>query len=239
MEHSSSSKIIALQIGHFSNFVGTHWWNIQNASRKQTWSDNYGGEVTNRPKSTIQHDILFREGFNGGKELVHTPRLLCIDLKGSLKTLNEDGTLHLAEEEEEARPKQFIEHDENMDTTDEISLFQTEGYKKNAFLTDVAENERGKPANAKELAKKLYNLDDVVDVWSDYLGTSYHHQSILLLNNYMHNEDTSNFNMFSQGFSMNADTAFWDTWEERMHFFAEECDTLQGFQVPSLAVFIT
>lgn len=45
-------EILSLQFGHYSNFIGTHWWNIQETSF------NYNASS----QSEINHDILFREG---------------------------------------------------------------------------------------------------------------------------------------------------------------------------------
>lgn len=45
-------EILTLQLGHYSNFVGAHLWNLQE------FSFDYNSE---RP-SEINHDVLFREG---------------------------------------------------------------------------------------------------------------------------------------------------------------------------------
>lgn len=46
-------EILTLQFGHYSNFVGTHWWNIQER----------GFEYNTNQPSEINHDVLYREGF--------------------------------------------------------------------------------------------------------------------------------------------------------------------------------
>ena len=43
----SAREVITIQCGHFSNFIGTHWWNIQVVS----WS-----AMTVRP---YQIDLMF------------------------------------------------------------------------------------------------------------------------------------------------------------------------------------
>eukprot|EP00794_Sanderia_malayensis_P000588 gene588-1248_t len=212
--NSNEGGIITLQCGHYSNFIGTHWWNIQNSSRQP---------LLPRP--------FFRDGVGKSDETC-APRLVCIDLKGSLKTLTEDGTLHHDETQQNITANNTNENNSSkyrgIPTPSHVSVHETESYKKNQFLYDVAElqSDSNSPTS---LTDKLYNLDDVVDVWSDYLGTKYHPNSIMLLKQHIH--DCSNFNSFDLGFSMNTDAKFWDSWEDRMHFFAEECDKLQGFQV--------
>jgi hypothetical protein len=84
---AATREIVTLQLGHYSNFVGTHWWNIQNASFV------YHPSQMTRPKE-INNDVLFREGLNLMNEVTYTPRLIVFDLKGSLNTLKQSGTLY-------------------------------------------------------------------------------------------------------------------------------------------------
>ena len=46
-------EIITLQLGHYANFVGAHWWNMQEGSFSRTQS---GFE------KEINHDRLFHSG---------------------------------------------------------------------------------------------------------------------------------------------------------------------------------
>lgn len=66
----STREILTLQLGHYSNFIGTHWWNIQVCNYinifKTTNSliclqeSNFSYDP-NDP-SEINHDVLYREG---------------------------------------------------------------------------------------------------------------------------------------------------------------------------------
>lgn len=44
--------ILTLQFGHYSNFIGTHWWNIQ----------ELGFNYNSASSPEINHDVLYREG---------------------------------------------------------------------------------------------------------------------------------------------------------------------------------
>lgn len=79
----TTREILTLQFGHYTNFVGAHFWNAQELSF------DYTGTV----KAECNHDILYREGRTPQREVTYTPRLLLADLQGSLKTLPEDGGL--------------------------------------------------------------------------------------------------------------------------------------------------
>lgn len=47
-------EILTLQFGHYSNFVGTHLWNIQE------FTFDYNASTV----SEINHDTFYREGLN-------------------------------------------------------------------------------------------------------------------------------------------------------------------------------
>ncbi|GFW33141.1 RNA-directed DNA polymerase from mobile element jockey [Trichonephila clavipes] len=54
---SAAPEVVTIQAGNFSNFIGTHWWNIQESS------------FCYNPDSSIpldiNHDVMFREELNG------------------------------------------------------------------------------------------------------------------------------------------------------------------------------
>lgn len=45
-------------------------------------------------KSEINHDVLFREGENQQGHVTYTPRMLLLDLTGSLSHMSQDGELY-------------------------------------------------------------------------------------------------------------------------------------------------
>lgn len=219
--------IITLQVGHYSNFIGTHWWNIQHSSRRSQ-PDHEG-------KSQIEHGLFFREESELGRgRQILTPRLLCIDLRGSLKCLKEDGSF---KKDTSQHNKEKISLQSNLNNDDgddemhvddnvapcDLSIHKTETIKRLGFVSE----EQTVHENVQD--SNYFNLNDVVEVWSDFLGNDYHQKSVLLLDHYWHNSNS--FSSFGQGFAINESQTFWDSWEDKMHFFAEECDRLQGFQV--------
>ncbi len=50
----SSREIITIQCGHYSNFVGTHWWNLQESA--------FCYDQTSTQPEEICTDCMFREG---------------------------------------------------------------------------------------------------------------------------------------------------------------------------------
>nr|XP_014130128.1 protein misato homolog 1 [Zonotrichia albicollis] len=68
-------------------------------------------------------------------------------------------------------------------------------------------------------------------LWSDYLSVNLHPQSLYVIRQYLHDGDCGCLEGFGQGESLLQDPACVEELEDRLHFFVEECDYLQGFQV--------
>lgn len=241
MAGSSTREVITLQFGHYSNFVGTHWVNIQESSFCYDPGSSY--------KQEINHDVLFREGLTLRGEQTFTPRLLIFDLKGSLRNLPRYGTLY--------ETPQTSSYGNEALWSGEISVHESEPEPKNEFLMDLEAEEFETVDNRtpnhssvvdngtlnrplissfteddkRPLREKYYELDQDISVWSDFLGTSLHPKSIQLISNFLHGGNTNPFDVFGYGQSVAKDEHFYDEFESNLHFFVEECDSLQGFQV--------
>ncbi|NXG69752.1 MSTO1 protein, partial [Baryphthengus martii] len=70
-----------------------------------------------------------------------------------------------------------------------------------------------------------------VELWSDYLSVRLHPKSIYVIHQYMHDGDCGCLEAFGQGESLLQDPGCIEELEDRLHFYVEECDDLQGFQV--------
>ncbi|KFQ22335.1 Protein misato 1, partial [Mesitornis unicolor] len=70
-----------------------------------------------------------------------------------------------------------------------------------------------------------------VQVWSDYLNVHLHPKSIYVIHQYMHDGDCDCLEAFGQGETLLQDPGCIEELEDRLHFYVEECDYLQGFQV--------
>lgn len=67
-------EIITIQLGHYANFVGTHFWNTQ---------ESYFTYGESEEPSPVDHNIHFRAGLGVGNVETFTPRALIYDLKGT------------------------------------------------------------------------------------------------------------------------------------------------------------
>ncbi|NXL51729.1 MSTO1 protein, partial [Podilymbus podiceps] len=68
-------------------------------------------------------------------------------------------------------------------------------------------------------------------VWSDYLNVHLHPKSIYVIRQYMHDGECGCLEAFGQGERLLQDPGCIEELEDRLHFYVEECDYLQGFQV--------
>ncbi|KAM3962315.1 misato mitochondrial distribution and morphology regulator [Aphomia sociella] len=168
----STREILTLQFGHYTNYIGSHFWNIQELSF------DYSGTV----KSEVNHDILYREGRSTTGEVTYTPRLLLADLKGSLNTLPISGGLP---------------NDNNEDHTEWHNIEKSEepAPKKNNFLVDI--DSQGTTSEAKQ-----YNLDQDIKTWTDFLYPRLHSRSINIIDEYQHGNDAECFDISYSGKSL-------------------------------------
>nr|XP_057903244.1 protein misato homolog 1 [Doryrhamphus excisus] len=226
-------EVITLQLGHYSNFVGTHWWNLQDASL------SYDPEM---PPGEIQSDVMFREGQTLGGNITYTPRLIVMDLKGSLLTLRQEGSLYDTGKETAA-----ISWDGSLMTHKESPP------EKNSFLEDLDKLDRGdiltevdfssssqSPCERSlkvdtvnsQLARvqKSYKLEGSVKVWSDFLRIHLHPRTISVIHQYNHDGEADRLETFGQGQALLQGSVL-EELDDKLHFFVEECDYFQGFQI--------
>ncbi|CAH1796416.1 unnamed protein product [Owenia fusiformis] len=234
-----TKEIVTLQVGHFSNFVGTHWWNLQDAS--------FVYDPKEAANKEVNTDVMFREGQNLMGEVTYTPRLIGFDLKGSLNTLKQDGNLY------------DLNLEEDLKWAADVTQHKVEVGEKNDFLLDLerqqeahidgSERKRRKveedekmeigdvskessPTDIEEdLTKKLYHLEKNIKVWSDFLKIYLHPKSLYVLQDYSHNSENEPFDIFSYGSAIYNTRTHQDEIDDKLHFFLEECDHLQGFHV--------
>jgi len=241
-------EVLTLQVGHYSNCVATHWWNLQDSSFC------YDPKEAQKTPKEIESDFLFREGRTLSEEVTYTPRTLCFDLKDSLRTLRPHGSLYNS-----------FQVETPVSWPGDVTLHQTSPHPKNEFLADLEREEmqllhgHSIPRDASTSAetksdadslslsmgssnispplesshrKKLYDLDDTVDVWSDFLRPHLHPKTVSILPQYTHDDENDNLDLFCLGANiLKAHPSFEDDTEDRIRFFVEDCDSLQGFQV--------
>ncbi|XP_053337557.1 protein misato homolog 1-like [Clarias gariepinus] len=81
-----------------------------------------------------------------------------------------------------------------------------------------------------ERTQRAYRLEGSVRVWSDFLRLHLHPRTISIISQYNHDGEAARLEAFGQGEALLQDSVLKEL-EDKLHFFIEECDYLQGFQV--------
>jgi len=232
-------SIITLQLGHYANFVGSHFWNTQEASF--VYPDSHNGTNVSPEDLEINHGVLFREGVTNRGEVTFTPRLVSVDLKNALGSLPIHGDLYdkppttSHDQLESVREKNV-----HWGGTVDMTVEESEG--KNDFLNSLDQEEevqKQKSGNTNGSAgdhemlttdKETFHLESQVKVWSDFLRTRYHPRTNVVVQDYQHGDFAINpFDTYGLGYNASADLL--EEIEDRVRYFAEECDSLKGFHL--------
>lgn len=202
---SLGNEVVTLQFGHFSNFVGAHWLNIQEAGF--SFNPNFLPEINN--------DVLFREGISPEGDPTYSPRLLLVDFKKSLGHLE--------------TPSNFDKVRETVSWDDEKidNMIERDEREPNEFLKD-ADAVKNK---AVPLLKSWYDLEGSVSTWSDYLGQPLHGRSFNVLKGYHLGVNDNEYCCYSLGVDSWNDVYFQEDFTDNLRFYIEECDNIQGFHV--------
>ncbi|XP_040909005.1 protein misato homolog 1 [Toxotes jaculatrix] len=227
-------EVVTLQLGHYSNFVGTHWWNLQDASL------SYDAET---PLGEIQSDVVFREGQTPGGHVTYTPRLIAMDLKGSLRTLRQEGRLYdsgkdtsavtwegslMMHKESPPTKNSFLE---DLDKLDEGEILPEADFSSSSQPQCSSGSVSVDTVNSRlAQVQKGYRLEGQVKVWSDFLRIHLHPRTISVIHQYNHDGEAHRLEAFGQGEALLQGSVL-EELEDKLHFFVEECDYLQGFQV--------
>ena len=113
---NDTREIVTLQFGNFANYVGAHYWNIQvmNDSLSSNTSHMCIISFRNIRLITIQIHRMCQKStmtfFFGrhNKTVTFTPRMLLVDLKGSLKYIKESGNLYTENQIEMNNPENKV-----------------------------------------------------------------------------------------------------------------------------------
>lgn len=209
-----SREILTIQLGNYSNYVGTHWWNIQEASF------NYD---PNADPSEIDHDILYREGRTAARQTTFTPRLLLLDLQGTLKFMPEEGELYGGKNTDSNNILKEVAWD-----LDKVEVIRKEPVKKNEYQKDL--EQAATQVEAADEEEKDYNFKDTVNDWIDFSYSRFHPRSINIVNKYTHSKEENQFDTITNGMELWGDYSFQDEFTDKIRQYVEECDGCQGFQ---------
>lgn len=221
-------EIVTVQVGGFANFVGSHFWNFQDELLGLA-EDPYADSVFK--KQHLDMDVLYRTGETQQGILTYTPRLVSVGFQGSLGSISSHGTLYNHEPTTTSDVTTW---------TAGVSTHTAERHKKNLFLrslyeeqdksTTVDDRTVDRSGHQREYQDKdiVETLEKGVKFWTDFSKVDYHPQSLYELSGLW--IDAWEFDNYGIGRDALAHGLQEEEISERLRFFVEECDRVQGFQ---------
>ncbi|KAF2069896.1 hypothetical protein CYY_008782 [Polysphondylium violaceum] len=208
---NKKQEIITLQIGNYSNFIATHFWNIQEENFK------YSSRNPEKEGYEIDPDILYRSSLSEKDQVKYTPRVLLFDYKSNYGNLNKEGTVYRGNNNNASN--NVIGKRENVSTFVSTSV--------------------GKPVDIENSAQDNSSRD--FEYWSDYTSVEYHRNSLVQVSdscvvNPSGDENGKNGPGFHDGLDMMergdayAEGGISDEYQDKLRLLAEECDNLSAFQ---------
>ncbi|XWS45308.1 hypothetical protein CRYUN_Cryun15aG0125500 [Craigia yunnanensis] len=221
-------EIVTIQVGGFANFIGSHFWNFQDEMLGLA-ADPNGDPLFKTP--SLNMDVLYRTGDAQQGTLTYTPRLLSIDFQGSLGSMSSQGTLY---KKGSNAPSEVVTWAGN------VSTHASEPRKKNLFLQSLYQAEQNVPlmdginGGTKDCQNEIQDTDIVncldkgVQFWTDFSKVHFHPQSLYEVNGLW--MDAQEFDNYGTGRDVFTGNLRGEEICDRLRFFVEECDHVQGFQ---------
>ncbi|XP_068024963.1 protein misato homolog 1 isoform X2 [Melanerpes formicivorus] len=210
-------EAVTLQLGHYAGCVGAHWWGLQAAALR--------GPTELRPST------LLRAGREPGGRETHTPRLVALELKGGVGALRLSGADAEAPVSWDGEVASYLDCDSAGSSAPRDAGSRTGDASGGGKRSSSAAATGTSAASAQLGGSQELPSGSRVQLWSDYLNVPLHPKSLCVLRQYLHEGDCGCLEAFGQGESLLQDPGCAEELEDRLHFYAEECDQLQGFQV--------
>ncbi|XP_010531227.1 PREDICTED: protein misato homolog 1 isoform X2 [Tarenaya hassleriana] len=216
-------EIVTVQVGGFANFVGSHFWNFQDELLGLA-DDPESDPIFKNQR--LNMDVLYRAGETQMGVATYTPRVVSVNFQGSLGSMSSSGTIY----------SEKISARSNISTWfGNVTTHASEPRKKNLFLESLYEEEQDKVRgrendNMSESQDKdiVECLDKGVEYWTDFSKVHYHPQSLYELSGLW--MDSQDFNNYGIGRDIFSEGSRGEELSERLRFFVEECDHIQGIQ---------
>lgn len=232
-------EIVTVQVGGFSNYVGSHFWNFQDELLGLAEDDNGDPAFKN---TGLDMDVLYRLGETSQGIPTYTPRLLSIGSRGSLGAVRASGSLYGETSSSNASSV--------LTWGGTVARYVSQPYEKNEFLQSLEEEEdRDKNRNRSESSDnqnstatqlngiqnrkqqdraRIECLENGVQYWTDYSKVQFHPSSLYEIQGLW--KDITPFDDYGSGRGIVTESSQAEELSNRLRFFAEECDHMQGFQ---------
>ncbi|KAI0503630.1 hypothetical protein KFK09_014564 [Dendrobium nobile] len=222
-------EIVTIQVGEFANYIGSHYWNFQD--ELLGLAEEPQGDPVYK-SSSLNMDVLYRSGETSQGILTYCPRLLSIGYKGTLGSLSSSGSLN---------PR--ISQPDTLEIVTwpgNVTRYTAEPREKNIFLqslceegtanltSNVADQGSSHPQRKITDKERIECLENGVQYWTDFSKVQFHPRSLYELHgSWIDVEKFDNYGIGEEILSAGFQS---EEMNERLRFFIEECDHIQGIQ---------
>ncbi|KAJ4770822.1 Protein misato-like protein 1 [Rhynchospora pubera] len=208
-------EIVTIQVGDFANYIGSHFWNFQDELLGLAEDDTADPIFKN---NCMDMDVLYRTGLTHQGAYTYCPRLISIGSQGSLGTLSSSGSLYGDSSSSDAS--------DTLTWKGAVTKLAEEPREKNLFLKSLSKEGEDDP-NIED-KDRVQCLERDVKFWSDFSKVHFHSKSLYELNGTW--TDFQNFDNFGVGKEVLSGGFHMEELNDRLRFFVEECDHVQGIQ---------
>jgi len=211
-----SKEIVTLQIGTYANHIGTHFWNLEDSYRRNT-----------DDASELAHDTFLRQHLNSKGAVKYVPRTVVLDTQRGLGALDDLGTVfsHNRKVNKSKPPDVYT-------WAGRIKLCQDSQVDLNPYQSAFRQHQEEDVQSAdhtQQIEQAASSLDGKIRYWSDFMQFDFHERSLYTLNH--QSELSQPFEDFSYGTELFGNYERAEEFLDNVRFFAEECDSLQGFHI--------
>ncbi|CAL4970386.1 unnamed protein product [Urochloa decumbens] len=218
-------EVVTVQVGGFANFVGSHFWNFQD--ELLGLADDPGADSVFRT-AALDMDALYRAGETHQGVATYCPRLVSVGSRGSLGSLSSSGTL--------GSSSAAADQPNVLTWSGNVTKSVAKPHDRNLFLQSLSEEEQNTSSSSDRNCAKISvedkdlieSLENGVKFWTDYSKVQYHPQSLYEL--YGSWTDFDKFNNYGTAKEVVSEWSQMEELNERLRFFVEECDHIQGIQ---------
>ncbi|XP_063213202.1 protein misato homolog 1 isoform X3 [Chroicocephalus ridibundus] len=203
-----AGEAVTLQLGQYAGCAGAHWWGLQVSAP--------------RSPAELRVSTLLRT-----EREPPTPRLVALELKGGVGELMAGGAGTEAAVAWNGKVAAYLGNG----SAPPDAGSRGEDASRDGKGSSSSAVQGASPAPSRLAVSQEVPSGGSVRLWSDYLNVRLHPKSVYVIRQYMHDGDCGCLEAFGQGESLLQDPGCVEELEDRLHFYVEECDYLQGFQV--------
>lgn len=221
-------EIVSLQVGGYANYVGAHFWNLQDESLAQ--------QPPSGTVSEFSPDVFFRRAAGRNERLPYSPRLQIVDMSGAFGSLSTDTGLvrHSKPDTGPSKPAGDGTLGDDIPWGGQVKRYATEPVPLSRFQLSLEEEDAQADNGQVEDSERMtgvsedFGLDWNVKYWSDYTKVRFHRRTCYALPG-LH-FGVHPFSLFDEGAEAAPPTSLEDVYEG-LRFFVEDCDSLGGLAI--------